>query len=149
MSQEPRATVREVDGRLVLDDPDAVAMIRAVEKHNCRLTAEAVADRIRHFEARIAEKGLSTKDVVITLISADDPHGRPMAEALMPGHDWQTYRDRGEVPFARGLAGREGIQEMIELFDPEAAEKLSRIDGAAVVVVDRGVAEAFPASEFK
>lgn len=149
MQNGPRATVREVDGKLVLDDPDAVAVLRAVEKHNCRLVAESAADRIRHFEARIAEKGLSTKDVVIVLVCVDDPHGRGLADALMPGHDWQAYRDRGEVPYARGLAGREGVQEAVELFDRDAAEKLSGIDGAAVVVVDRGVAEAFPASELR
>jgi len=147
MSQEPRATVREVDGRLVLDDPDALAVLRAVEKHNCRLTFEGQAERVRHFAARIAEKGLSPKDVVIVLICVDDPHGGPMADALMPGSDWQSVRDQGQVPFARGLAGRSGVRETVGLFDPEAAEKLSGIEGAAVVVVDRGVAEAFPASE--
>ena len=61
----------------------------------------------------------------------------------MPGHDWQSYRDRGETPFARGLAGREGVRSFLEMIDREAMEKLRSFDGLAVVVVDHGVAEVF------
>ncbi len=141
----PRATVREIDGKLVLDDPDALAVMRAVAKHNCRNTYEAQGERVLHFQARAVQLGKTPADVVIVLINVDDPHGRLMADALMPGHDWQAYRDRGEVPFARGLAGREGVQNMLRIFDAEAADKLSGYDATAVavVVVDYGVAEVY------
>lgn len=35
MSDQPRAIIREINDQLVLDDPDALAMIRVVEKLNC------------------------------------------------------------------------------------------------------------------
>lgn len=139
----PRATVREIDGQIVLDDPDAVAMIRAVAKHNCRNTFDMNADRVTHFVRRIAERQLSPADVVIVLLNVDDRNGALIANGLMPVHDWQAYRDRGEIPFARGLAGRDGIQGVLELFDAEAAAKLRDAAGIAVVVVDHGVAEVF------
>lgn len=145
MSDQPRATVREISGQLVLDDPDAVAVMRAVGKHNCRGTLEINADRVEHFKHRLAERGLSPTEAVIVLLNVDDPNGGQIAEALMPGHNWQEYRDRGEVPFARGLAMREGIEGTLDIFDKEAADKLREMMVAAVVVVDHGVAEIFPA----
>ncbi len=141
MSEKPRATVREVDGQLVLDDPDAVEMIRAVAKHNCKNTLVTNQDHVEHFMQRIAARKLNATEVVIVILNVDDLHGGPLADALMPGFDWQAIRDRDEVPFARGLAGREGIQETLALFDREAADKLATIAGVAVVVVDHGVAD--------
>lgn len=145
MSEQPRAVVREVDGQLVLDDPDAVAVIHAVGKHNCRKTLELNADRVEHFKGRLKERGLSASDAVIVLLNVDDVHGGQLAEVLMPGHNWQEIRDRGEVPFARGLAMRQGIQKALAFFDKDAAEKLQAMTEVAVVVVDHGVADVFPA----
>ena len=79
------------------------------------------------------------------ILNVDDPNGSQIAEALMPGHNWQENRDRGEVPFARGLAVREDIQDAIEFFDNEAATELRKMTDLAVVVVDHGVAAVFPA----
>lgn len=141
----PTAVVREVDGQMVLDDPVAVAMVRAVEKHNCRNTFEMNSDRIAHFKQRLSDRGMTAAQAVIVLLNVDDVHGGPLADALMPGHDWQEYRDRGEVPYARGLAMRGGIQKAIGAFDEEAAAKLKDMADVAVVVVDRGVAEVFSA----
>ncbi len=142
---ETHATVRKIAGRLVLDDPAALAVARAVGKHNCENTLRLNADRVAHFMRRISEKGLSPADVVIVVLNVDDAHGGPLAEALMPGQDWQPYRDRGEVPFARGLAGREGIESAISFFDEEAARALHGMVGVAVVVVDHGVAAIYQA----
>jgi hypothetical protein len=61
----------------------------------------------------------------------------------MPGTDWQAIRDRGETPFALGLANRPGIQEILDQIDKEAADKLRGMAGIAVVVVDHSVAEVF------
>lgn len=144
-TDQPRAVVREVDGEFVLDDPDALAFARAVEKHNCRGTLDMNADRVAHFKSRLVERGLTPQEAVITVINVDDPHGAVLAEALMPGHDWQAYRDRGEVPFARGLASREGVQDFLDVMDEEASAKLRDTTDLSVVVVDRGVAEIFPA----
>lgn len=144
-SRKQMAVVREIDGQLVLDDPIALAVAQTVEKHNCRNTLDANADRVAHFKRRVTERGLTANDVVIMLLNVDDVHGGPIADLLMPGTNWQEIRDRGEIPFARGLADREGIQQALDLFDNEAATKLQEMDDIAVVVVDRGVAEVFAA----
>lgn len=141
----PRAVVREVDGQMVLDDPDAVEVIRAVGKENCKRTLELNIDRVQHFKQRITDRGLTADQVVIVVINVDDVNGGPLADLLMPGTNWQEIRDRGEIPFARGLAGREGIQEILETLDEEAAKKLRSLQGVAVVVVDHSTAEVFPA----
>ena len=146
--EDPDATgavVREVDGQLVLDYPVAVAVISAVEKHNCRNTLELNADRVEHFKRRLTERGMTPDQAVIVLLNVDDIHGGPLADALKPGHNWQEIRDKGEVPFARGLAMRDGIQEALGAFDKDAATKLQSISDLAVVVVDHGVAEVFAA----
>lgn len=137
------AVVREIEGQLVLEDPVALAVIHAVGKHNCRGILELNADRIEHFKRRMVERDLSPSEAVIVFLNANDVHGGPLADALMPGFNWQEIRDCGEVPFARGLAMREGIQEALATFDKEAAEKLRGMADTAVVVVDHGVAEVF------
>jgi len=137
------AVVKVVDGQLVLDDPEALGMIRAVAKHNCKLTLEANTERLVHFRKRLLERGDKPEDVLMVILMVDDPHGGALADMLMPGMDWQAFRDRGEVPVARGLAGREGVQAALEAFDIEAAKKLRDMKSYAVVVVDQGVAEVF------
>lgn len=139
------AVVYEKNGQLVMEDPVAEAVIAAIGKQNCRKLFEVNADRVAHFKNRMKEKGLSPEQAVITVINADDVHGGPIAEALMPGHDWQQYRDRGEVPLARGLAQRDGIQKVLSKFDEIAAKKLQDMKEIAVVVVDHGTAEVFEA----
>lgn len=137
----------EANGQSVIDDPVAVAMISAVGKHNCRNTMELNADRVEHFKQRLTERGLTPDQAVIMLINVDDVHGGPLADALMPGHDWQKIRDKGEIPFVRGLALRDGIQEALNVFDKDAAIKLQemKMNTVAVVVIDHGVAEVFEA----
>ena len=141
----PRAVIREIDGQLVLDDPDAIAVMRVVAKYNCQNTLEINADRVAHFKQRLAERGMTADQAVIVLLNVDDVHGGPLADVLMPGYNWQEIRNRGEVPFARGLATRDSIQEALGAFDEEASSKLQGMTDIAVVVVDHGVAEVFPA----
>lgn len=141
----PMAVVREVGGKLVLDDPVALAVAHAVEKSNCRNTLELNTDRVEHFKRRLTERGLTADKAVIVLLNVDDVHGALLADILMPGYNWQEIRDKGEVPFARGLAMRDGIQGALSTFDKDAAKKLKETKGVAVVVVDHGVAEVFAA----
>lgn len=145
VSEAPTTVVREIKGQLVIDDPVAVAMIHAVAKHNCKNTLELNTDRVKHFKNRLAERGMTADQAVIVLLNVDDVHGGPLADALMPVHNWQEFRDNGEIPFARGLAMRNFIQEALETFDKEAATKLRSMSDVAVVVVDHGVAEVFTA----
>lgn len=139
---EPRARIIEVNGQLVLDDPDAYAFAKVVGKHNCKATLNLNKDRMVHFAKRVHEKGLKPKDVVIVVINIDDRYG-DLGEALTPGVDWQEIRDRGEIPFARGLAGREGIQAFLDDVDAESAKKLRESDGIAIMVADHQFTEVF------
>jgi len=129
-----------------LIDPDAIAVIRAVEKHNCRIDFELNADRVAHFKRRVAERGDSPADIVIVVLDVEDAAGGALADVLMPGYDWASIRARGEKPYARGLAGRDGIAKALDAFDAQAADKLrTSLDTLRVVVVARGVAEVFDA----
>lgn len=139
----PNAVVREIGGQLVLEDPIAYAMICAVNKHNCKNTYDLNSDRIEYFKKRITEKGLSPDNVVVVVINVDDVNGGPVADILMPDFNWQEIRDRGETPFARGLASRDGMQKILQAFDDEAAYKLDKAIDVAVVVIDHQVAEVF------
>lgn len=144
MSEAPRATVREIDGRLVLDDPDALAMIRAVAKNNCKGTLAGHAERIAHFKERAVIRGVD--NFVIVLLNVDDRVGAQIAEMLMPdqGPMWQQLRETGQIPYARGLAGRDGLEELVTELDAETGAKLRGMAGkVAVVVFDHGVVEAF------
>lgn len=139
-----QAYVTVIDGKTVLIDPVGYAVIQAVNKINCENTYIAQMDKIKHFKNRITEKGLNPDNVVIIVINVDSPYGPEIADAIMPGHNWQQYRDKGEVPFATGLAIKEGMIEMIALFDKEASEKVTQIKGVPVIVVNYGVVEIFP-----
>lgn len=141
-----KARVELIDGKPALVDPDAMAVVRAVAKHNCHKTLLMQAERLRYFVMRTAVRGDSPEDIVVVCLNVDDGHGGALAEALMPGHDWRAIQARGETPFARGIAGREGIQEALSVFDADAADKLKRFAGLAIVVVDFGVADVFSPS---
>jgi len=150
----PQAVVRMEDGVAVLHDPAAEGVMAAVDAHNydiakanCVRMFNLNADRIAHFKGRAATLGRSDQEVVIVIINVDDVHGMLMVDNLMPGQDamWQNFRDKGEIPVARGLAGRADIQKCIDLIDKIAAEKMRSLPGLLVVVVDHGTAEVFQA----
>ena len=141
---EPEAYVTDVDGELVLVDPMACAIIDAINKSLCSKTLEDQLDRVRHFTNRITELGKNPADVTIVLLNVNDPLAGQIADTLMPGHDWQQYRDRGEVPFARGLAGRDGMQNILDEISPAEGDKLRGAgDAVTVIVMDHGTVEVF------
>lgn len=143
----PQAYVKEVNGELVLVDPVAAGIIQAVNMYNgdnCRRTLEMQVDRVVHFTRRIRDLKKNPMEVTVVLLNVDDELGGALADILMPGHDWQAYRDCGEVPFARGLAGREGIQEMLDEVCPEEGKKLREAGPVVtVVVMDHGAVRVF------
>jgi len=132
-------------GELYLDDPDALALFKAVAKHNCFNTMDIQLDRVQHFIQRIKDLGNSPSEVCIVLIHVDAPYGAEIADALMPGFDWQAVRDAGQVPFARGLAAREGMTTIVGHIDPDTKQKMldAGPDAICVVVVDHGTVEVF------
>lgn len=136
------AKVYEKDGQLVLEDPDAAAVLRAIAKRNCDATVEQLRDRVRHFVQRFAELGLTAAGACIVIANVDTHAGELVADATMPGHDWQAYRDRGEIPYARGLATTPGIYGVVDLVDEEEAAKLDELvkrERLALVVFDHDV----------
>lgn len=147
------AQFRKIKGQTVLDDPDAVAVAHVVEQHNrrlakenCKISLDANADRVKHFVGRAQALRKTPAEVVIVLLNVDDNNGSALAEILMPGTDWQAYREQGQIPFARGLASREGIQEALDMLDAEAGQKLRKMRKLAVVVVDSDTADVFSAA---
>lgn len=139
---EPEAYITEVDGELVLVDPIACAVIEVIQNHNktlCKETLEQQKDRVRYFAKRVRDLRKNPSEVIITLLNVDDPQGGVVAEILMPGYNWQPYYDRGEIPFARGLAGRAGIQNILDEISPVEGQKLRDAELVnAVVVMDHG-----------
>jgi len=153
MTDRPRAIIREIDGQLVLDDPDALAVMQAVERENLRRLISGVPemrDRVRHFAGRIHDPhGDDGTRWTIVMLCVDDPNGAKLADLLMPGHDWDAIRARGEVPWARGLADRATFQEMFDSVAPEVGKALRAIDGIAVIAADRGIITVFAESELQ
>lgn len=98
-------------------------------------------ERIEHFKQRVEALGRSGRDTVITLLNVDDPVGGILAEILMPNHDWQRYRDAGEMPLARGMAPKEGVIAFLQAlgFDTAAAT-LQNSDDLKVLVLEAEVA---------
>lgn len=138
------ARVLEVDGQIVLDDPDGLALIDVVAKHNCRHTFELHKDAVAHFKNRITELGLASAQVAIVVLNVEDPCGGRMALALMPKSEalWAEIRGRGETPFARGLAERAGIEEVVKNLDPGCWERMRTME-TVVMVMDHDTVEVF------
>lgn len=62
-------------------------------------------------------------DIVTVAIHVDDPAWTDLAEHLMPGTDWQAFRDRGEKPVARGTTTG-GVMEYIAKVCPDICEAI-------------------------
>jgi hypothetical protein len=77
------------------------------------------------------------------ILNVNDAFGGEVAEKLMPGHDWSLVRQKGLIPIARGLAGREGIEELVEIVNPGLAAQLRAYRGLAVVVASEGEVAVF------
>ena len=145
MSDEYKAIVHEVDGTLILEDPAAVEVVQAVNKHNCLNTLTLHRDAVIRFLLRAQELELDPAETTVVIINVDDVNGGPIADVLMPNNEaqWQALRDDGEVPFARGLANREGMLLALAHFDPAAAAKMEKLESIPVIVVDHAVAEVY------
>lgn len=136
-----------IDEYSMIHGPVMMAIIRAVERENVRrILTDSHLDRIRHFEGRIETLGLSPADYLIVALNVDDANGAALADVLMPGYDWSAIRASGAVPFAHGLTSRPALQDALT---GDAAAELAAIDGAAVLVMDRGIVAAFAVSDLQ
>ena len=129
------------DGPIIPDPESAATDEHLASTESAMDLFRANAERVKHFERRVGELGRSGRDTVITVLNVDDPLGGVLADILMPGHDWQRYRDAGEIPVARGLASKSGLPEFLEEAGYSiAAGELAGTDDLRVLVLDSGVA---------
>jgi hypothetical protein len=148
MGKYPGALVQEARGKPSMYDADVLAfakIIRAEKKKKCGYTLELHAYRVPYFKQRLTHHKMTAEERVILIVNVNDTHGEPLANVLMPEENWQKFRDEGKIPFVRSLVDRKMIQEYLEFFDREAEAKLKDMTGVAIVVIDHGVAEVFPA----
>lgn len=68
---------------------------------------------------RTSEMG---EEQCVVCIDVDDPRWTPLVDMLMPGHDWDSYRARGEKPVARGVVPCEPIESVVEDMYPAAGK---------------------------
>ena len=139
MGEMQQPYVTEHKGQLVMVDDTAAAVMGAVACHNLLASSR---ERVEHFARRITERGDDASEVVIAVLNVNDPHGAEIADMLMPGHDWQSIRDRGEIPVARGLASVAlvDLAEAITKCSRAAFDAIDHTTHAAAVVVDGGQA---------
>lgn len=58
----------------------------------------------------------------VICIDVDDPSWTPLVDILMPGHDWDSYRARGEKPVARGVVPNDLLAKTVKETYPAAGE---------------------------
>ena len=101
-------------------------------------------ERLRQLAKRARVKSLEESGPQgVICIDVDDPTWTPLVDMLMPGHDWDAFRARGEKPFARGVVPLELIETVAKEFYPAVGEFSSR-DG----VVNMAVFAAYGVSIF-
>lgn len=143
MTEEPIAVVRSENGILVLEDPVAEGVIAAVENanrknrlRNCLRFLQLSKQAVEKFYRKFVNGTYKQSEYVIVMIDADDYYGKPLADALMPGHDWSEIRNRGEVPRAQGVAELDGVRSYIDIIDNFYTNQLQNIvDNGNVAVV--------------
>jgi hypothetical protein len=70
-------------------------------------------ERLAELLERAKVKGA---DFCAICIDVDDPAWTTLVDVLMPGHDWDAYRKRGETPVARGVVPRGIVEEAAKYY---------------------------------
>lgn len=79
--------------------------------------------RMRQLAVRAKEKTAQTgKQHLVVCIDVDDPTWTDLVDMLMPGHDWNVYRNRGERPVARGVVPAAPMAEVVASAYPAAGD---------------------------
>lgn len=82
-------------------------------------------DRLEHMAFRAFKKGLLPDQFVMVAIDVDDPSWTEIVDALMPDHNWQEYRERGEKPIARGSALADPLLSYLSAVVPDIETALT------------------------
>ncbi len=80
--------------------------------------------RLAELAYRALRRGMKPVDFIIICIDVEDSEWTELVNHLMPDHDWQSIRDRGERPVARGSVTRE-VAEYLSKVAPAVASALS------------------------
>lgn len=92
--------------------------------------------RLGELAHRAIQRGMGINDFVTVCIDVDDPSWRNLVDELMPDHDWDAYRARGEKPIARGTVQASIVGYLSEVVpDIAPALKGNLPPGKARVVV--------------
>lgn len=83
------------------------------------------SERLAEMATSALNKGLEPDAFIMTLIDVDDPSWTEIVDQLMPGHDWQSYRDRGEKPVARGSAMASSLLSILSVMVPDIETALT------------------------
>lgn len=87
-------------------------------------------------------KHLRPDQIIMVAIDVDDPTWKQEVDFLMPGHDWQQYRDRGEEPIvARGsvnAAFGEYLSKVVPALAPAFAQPVPKGLVRAVIMGSKG-----------
>lgn len=121
---------------------------QSVAEQRCIDVALEQRERIQHFIERASSDGRNPSELVIVILSMDDQYGAFLGNALMPGQNWDVFRERGEVPFARGLAVREGVAEYLDYLGATGASKIREAQ-LPVLIIESGMAVVLEAEAFK
>jgi hypothetical protein len=91
------------------------------------------ADRLHQLANRAVEKEKeeSSRQAVIC-IDVDDPAWTAVVDMLMPGHDWDAYRAKGQKPYARGVVPHNLCTDLVKAYYPAAGEA---VDGVISIFV--------------
>jgi hypothetical protein len=101
-------------------------------------------DRLRQLAKRARVKSVEESEPQgVICIDVDDPTWTFLVDMLMPGHDWDIYRSRGEKPIARGVVPLGLIKDVVKELYP-AGDEFSSRDG----VVNMAVFAAYGVSIF-
>lgn len=79
--------------------------------------------RLAELAFRAIQRGRKNDEIMIVCIDVDDPVWSFLVDELMPGYDWQSIRDRGEKPVARGSVSAI-MAELLSDFVPNLAQAL-------------------------
>lgn len=132
------------NGETIGPDVDDLTDPQRESLNACMDFFDSNAERVNYYVGRVGELGRSGADTVITLIDVDDPtgHGRLLADTLMPGHNWQEHRNKGEIPVARGLATKDGFPDLLAALGyNDAARELIGTDNLQVVLLHAGIVQ--------
>lgn len=90
-------------------------------------------ERLSQLALRAKEKTVATGvEQGVICIDVDDPTWTPLVDILMPGHNWASYRARGERPVARGVVPRGLLEETVKKTYPAAGDL---VDGKVNICV--------------